>query len=250
MEERKVKKYSKEIKQSLDDINKLIEVPSLIQRMTLDTLREFDVSQFKNTDKTKFKNLTQSIENISDGSIKEAFKIIYNQTCVLAVSALSATLEKYFINFVVAHWSKINFSKEDAKLSLAEISKYDCNIKPFLGKILLEKVNSIKFQDLQSTKRSFDKYCKKTVTIDNETEKSIIFYQQCRHVLVHKNGYIDGEFLKKVGDNNIKNYGIGDKIELDRADWENIKINFSKLVDLITTHKSEYDLVISNKDEK
>lgn len=245
----KIKKYSKEINQSLNDINKLIEVPSLIQKMTLNSLQGFDVSQFKNTEKTKFGNLIQSIKNINDESIKEAFKIIYNQACVLAVSALSATLEKYFINFVVAHWNKINFSKEEVKLSLAEISKYNFIIKPFLGEILLEKVNSINFQDLQATKRSFNKYCKKAVIVDDETEKFIIFYQQCRHVLVHKNGHVDKEFLKKVENNNIKNYRIGEKIELNKVDWENIKINFSKLVNLVTTHKSEYDLVTSNRDD-
>lgn len=250
MENIKLGKYSKEISQSFSDINRLIDVPNLIQGMTLVNLKGFDLSLLKNTEKAKFNNLIKSIENISDGSIKESFKIIYNQVCVLAVSALSATLEKYFINFIIAHWNKMDFSKEETKISLAELSKYNFNIKPFLGNILLEKINSINFQDLQKTKISFEKYCKKKIVLDKEVETAIIFYQQCRHILVHKNGYVDKEFLKKVGDNNIKKYQIGDKIELDKSDWESIKNNFLELVNMVTIQKSEYDLTTSVQDEK
>jgi hypothetical protein len=243
MEGVKSSKYFKDINQSFYDIDQLIEVPNLIQRLALDCLKKLDSSTLKNTDKIKLNNSIQLLENISDGSIKESFKIIYNQVCILAVSASNATLEKYFINFITSHWKKLSFSQEVAKLSLAELSEYNFNIKPFLGEIILKKITAINFQDLQSIVRSFEQYCKKSIVIDDDLKKIIIFYQQCRHVLVHKNGYVDKDFIKKTGNNNLKNYMMGDKIELNKSDWINIKNTFPKIIEIIVNQKSEYDLI-------
>lgn len=246
MEKIKFGKHSKIIRNNLNNIGEIIEFPGFIKEMVLLNLKTFDLSQVKNTDKIKFNNLIQTIENISDQSMKGTLKIIYNQACVLAVSALSAILEKHFVNLIIAHWRKMDFSKEDVKITLAELADYKFNIKPFLGNILLKKLNSINFQDLQSTIRSFDKYCKKKIKLDKDVEETVIFYQQCRHIIVHKNGYVDNEFIKKVGSNIIKLYQNGEKIELNELDWEKIKNSFPRLVDIITSQKSEYDLDFLN----
>ena len=39
----------------------------------------------------------------------------------------------------------------------------------------------------------------------------------------------------------MKSYNVGDEIELDKSDWESIKINFSSLVEIITAQKSDND---------
>ena len=48
------------------------------------------------TDRNIIENTKKALENISESSIKNNFKIIYSQMCVLAVSSLEAILKRYF----------------------------------------------------------------------------------------------------------------------------------------------------------
>lgn len=227
--------HTKIFQDGLEEIDSLVSTPYAMRELALSTLRKINLAPLHHFEKMKIKNSIQALANISDSSFKRSFTIIFNQVCVLSVSILNATLENFFVNYSISNWDKIKIKKDKKiKFTIQEIAEHKFKLRHIVGNLILAKDTSISFQDLQSTLRTFDDYFGKKIKIDNETKKNTIFYQQCRHILVHRNGIVDGDFLRKVGENNIKKYKLDDKIELDEKDWENIKKSFSKIVDLIT----------------
>jgi len=224
--------YRENFKHSLDYIEKLISTPNQVKDIAISGLKDIDFSSLKNTENVKINNLIKCIDNISSSTLKREYSIIYNQSCILAVSALESTIEKYFINNINSNWKKLNLCDEKIKLSLKELSEYEFNIKPNLGEIILNKSDFINFQDLQSIIRTFKEYFDKNINLNIETKNDVILYQQIRHVLAHKNEIIDEEFLKKTKE--LKHgYTKSDKVKLDNKDWENIKVSFYNLIDSI-----------------
>lgn len=235
-------KYINELETRFSEIDKLIFVPHSIQEFALHQLHSLSNVDLTTLGHRKVGGMITAMKNIEDVSIREAFKIIYNQVCILAVSALSTVLEKYFINFINANWNKINLSEEKTKISFSELAEYDFNLKSSLGNVILEKFEDINLQDLQSIVRSFEKYCGKKISPANKTQGSVIFYQQARHLLVHRDGIVDEEFLKKVGVYNFRLCKLGDRIEFDKSDWDLIRNSFSELVRITVDQKSDFDL--------
>lgn len=220
--------YLEYFEEDLGKIEKLISAPNLIREHILNNLKNINFDKLENTEKTKLNNSIKSIENISNESFKNEFKIIYNQVCILAVSSLSANIEKYFKDFIIIPEVTIGVKNlEKIKLNLQEILQYRNINFENLGDIILEKDNSINFQDLQSTIRSFNEYLGKNIKLGDGLRNKIIFYQQCRNVLVHKNGLVDDNFVKKTNkESNIKEYKTGDIIQLDFSDWISMKNSF------------------------
>lgn len=232
-----MKDYCAILNKSLENIEKLIETPKLMQNFIFDSLKNLDKeNDLTNTGKIKINNVIKTIENIEEGNLKKNFQIIYNQTCVLASSALAVVLEEFFINYVRSNWNKIQIKdKKDIKFPLSELLKYNLRLVAEIGKLILEKDNSIKLDDLQSLIRTFDDYFNIKIKISERVKRNIIFYQQCRHIIVHKNSIIDQDFLDKVSENkcNIKNYKVSNVIILDNTDWDNIKKYFPQLIEEI-----------------
>src|SRR5579862_669414 len=186
--------YKVEFEKELGEVEKLIETPNLMKDHALGTLnRVYKDPSLSNTARTSVDNGIKALQAISDETLKANYQAIYNQCCVLAVSLLAAKLEKYFINFGNGNWEKIDVSKKggEVKFSLSELAEHGYNIRPNIAQLIRSKDSSISFQDLRSIKRSFQGYFSKNVSVDNECEKSIIFYQQCRHNIVHQGGVID-----------------------------------------------------------
>jgi len=229
--------YIEKFKKDLEDIEQLISTPDTIKDFVIKSLKKMRVSELKYSERTIVKNLILSLENISQHSISKSYKIIYNQVCILAVSALAAAIEKYFIDAIKESSKQIILPKE-IKISLAEAQeKYKFEIKNNLGKIILEKDNSINFQDLQSTIRTFKNYFSRNIKLKSKVKDFVIFYQQCRHVLVHKNGIIDDEFLSRTSKltiKKLKQYEKGDKVELNKEDWRQIKTSFISFIQSLT----------------
>jgi len=229
--------YQEDFNRDLENIEQLISAPIAVKDIVLGNLKKLERLPY--TEQTKVNNTIRLIENIENDSLKKEFDIIYNQVCILAVSALSATIEKYFVNYVNSNVHDVGFNK-NIKLDFGELKKYNFNLKPELGKIFLEKDNSINFQDLQSILRSFEIYLKIKIEINEEIKNYIIFYQQCRHIIVHKNCKVDKDFLNKVDENaNFKKYRLGDTIQLDEKDWSNIKSSFIELIKNISINKNK-----------
>jgi uncharacterized protein (UPF0147 family) len=220
--------YITQFEESLKEIESLISTPERIRQFAIESIKKIDRKEnLTNVGKIKLQNTIKALENISDKTIKEHYQIIYNQLCVLAVSTLAAVLENYFIDFVQINWKEINIPT-NLKIRLADLKeKYEMDAKKFLGEIIINNDSSINFQNFESIIRTFKEYCNKEIKLDKKTESAVTFYLQCRHVLVHKNGIVDEEFLNKT---KSKRYRKGEKIKLNEHDWESIKESFLELV--------------------
>jgi len=226
--------HIEEFTASLKKIDQLIRTPNLIQSTAVEAIKGIDRKELKPVTQNQYDRALQLLTNISDGSIKDSYTIIYNQLCVLAVSALSAQLEKYFINYANSHWKQVN-NPNKIKLDLEQIKGYDFQLKAFLGRILMRNDNSIKFQDLQSTIRSFKEYFNKDINITEQLKNEIIFYQQIRHILVHNDGIVNTEFIRKTQSANLKNYTEGAIVQLEASDWGLIQKSFTEFVSIVVT---------------
>jgi len=229
--------YIIEFDQELEEIEKLIQTPELIRSYSLEVLESVFKKGIPYTYKTSISNGILALKNISDRSIRDNYEAIYNQCCVLAVSLLGAKIEKYFINYGNYNWDKIDTSKKgkEIKFSLSELAEHEYNLKPSIMKLIKNKDSSISFQDLLSTKRTFDDFFKKNIELKDSSEKSIIFYQQCRHNIVHAGGRVDETFLSRLTPKkaNIKKYELGEKIKLNDSDWKEIKLSFRQLIETL-----------------
>lgn len=227
-----------EFEKELNKIEKLISLPNLIREVAINALKSIDLSTLKFEDKSKVDNSIKSIENIKDKSIDDSYKVIYNQSCVLAVSSLSAILEKYFINYIKSNRGLV---KVESKITfkLSDIAPYDFDIKSVIGELITEKDSSINFQNVVGIEEVFKTYFDEIIVFDEKLKSTAIFYQQCRHTIVHKSGIVDKEFIKKVSNSNIKGYIVGDRIELDGEDWENIKKSFVHVINSIIFRKNK-----------
>lgn len=226
--------YKKEFRLELANIEKLIATPELIRSLALSALLPL---QNKSALSSPVNNAIAALENISTSNIAANYEIIYNQVCVLAVSALSAALEKYFVNYANYNWQQIDTSQSDIRFKLEDLAEHGFNLRPSIGSIIKSKDNRINFQDLQSTKRTFEKLLRKTINLSPEVERKIIFYQQARHVIVHNSGFVDDDFVKKCGSNNFKAYKLGNKVQLDEEDWKSIKSSFEAIIEEYTKHQ-------------
>lgn len=222
--------WIKKFAYSFDNINQLVEIPNEIIDIVLTGLNDIDFSPLLRLEKAKLNNVKKNIENISSESIKDNYKIIYNQMCILSVSSLSALLEEHFQECLLNIDLKNNLNESrDIKITIKEIVDVDFDIKTNIGKIVLDKDSDINFQDLQSIFRTYKKYFNYDIVVDQTVKSNVLFFQQCRHSLVHKDGIVDNHFIKMVEGNNIKNFSLGDKIQLDESDWNNIRNNFNVL---------------------
>ena len=224
--------YIQQFSNSLNEIEELINTPEAIREYAIQSISQLIQGEdLTNTGGRKVSNIKRGLENISDKSIKKHYQIIYNQVCVLAVSSLSVILEKLFIELMQKNpsqsWVTDSDKSKKIKISIAEMQKYNYDVKNNLGQIIVKKDDSINFQDLNAILRTFAHYLQKKIKLNSETRDSIIFYQQCRHIIVHKNGIIDQEFINKTKSTQYnKRYSTGDKIQLNKDDWKVIKKSF------------------------
>lgn len=227
------KRLLEEFEEELDDIGVLSETPKLIIEHAKQTLKSAIQAESNNTAKTRLNNGIQSLNNISNDSIRENYKIIYSQMCILAVSSLEATLKKYFQHKVkdVNKINKHNDALSNIKITAFELLNKDNDLTQSFVQIINDRENN-KFQSLKNIKEVFKSYFEKDVILDEEDEKRIIFYLELRNVLVHKSGIIDVRFTGATDKMkaNLRNYKIGDKVICSELDWKDSSEVFLKLV--------------------
>lgn len=234
--------YAKEFQTIIDDIDKLVTTPDLIKQGALSALQTVLKQPLNHTTKNVLNNAVQSLQNIQDSSIRENFRVIYSQMCILAVSALEATLKQYFVN-ACSNLSNINLKNErlkEIRITALDLVEHKLKYTQDFGQLILDKEKS-NFQDLKSIKRVFSTYLNKELDLPESAEKKIAFYLECRHVLVHRGGKIDQKFIDSTNtfNANVKNYSLGQSIELDHTDWGHIKDVFSELVEETTKKRAE-----------
>lgn len=226
----------------LNKIDQLESTPNLIRGAAINSIDNAIQAEVSNTTRKKLENAKKSLENIKDSSMSQSFKVIYSQMCVLAVSSLEATLKRYFVNRLNDARNINQKSKKvlDIKVSFAEILENELKFGGKTGSLILDKAQ-LNFQDLGAIIRNFEEYANKEIDLDNETKKRVCFYLEARHVLVHKGGKVDDKLLYATNtmSANLKNYALGDEVELDSLDWKNIKSSFTKLVEITTKPQEE-----------
>lgn len=233
--------YSSDFEKDLKNIDKLEQTAHKIKEIAIQALEKaIWVPGLPTTVKMTLENNRDVLKNIHDESIKENFRVIYLQMCVLAVSSLEATLKKYFEN-ALNDFNKVNPESKGLKgatITLVELAKKGLSYRSGFGTLVLEKIKP-NFQDLKSIKSNFKDYLSKDINLGSEIEKKICFYLELRHVLVHKGGVVDKKFVDATDSfgANIKNYGKDDRVEIDSSDWTDIKQCFSQLVKDITRYE-------------
>lgn len=234
--------YVKQFIDELDKIDKLEQTPKLIKETAIASLKSAAAqSGLNHTTKIQLENKEKMLENISDISLADNFRVIYAQMCVLAVSSLEALLKRYFEN-MLNHPDNINHNTkklENLKVSLAELLENKLKFNGRFGNLVVEKA-SLKFQDLQTIKRNFTDYTTKLINLDKTKEKELCFYLEIRHILVHKGGVVDDKFVNATNSfgANLKNYKVGDHVELNSSDWQKMKDATKYLVIEITRHQT------------
>jgi hypothetical protein len=233
-----MKNYIQDFQEELENIGKLVETPDMIKRIALSALENALRQDLKFTTKNSLSNTKKSLENIADSSIKENYKIIYSQMCILAVSSLEALLKRYFLDSA-SFMNNINLENEKLtkiKITAVDLLNHNLDYTSEFGNLLLEAERA-SFQDLKSIKETFESYLKLKFNLKIEEERLIIYYLELRHVLVHRGGRIDKKFVDATTkmNANFKNYKPNDLAELDHEDWEKIESSFLVLASSITS---------------
>ncbi len=223
----------------LKDLDKLIETPNIIKQQALSTLKKLKVSKkLYHIDRTTVEQGIKVLDNISSGSICDNYRIIYAQLCVLATSVLEAILKEYFIE-AISNVKNLNTNNErlaNIKITAADLVDHKLDYTLEFPRLILENAKN-EFQNLKKLKELFKAYLNKTTTLDDNTEKQVIFYLECRHAIVHKGSMADANFIRNITSYkraNLKKYKIKDRIDLSEQDWNNIKCSYRKLVENLT----------------
>ena len=229
------------LKSRLEKIEKLESTPMIMRDQAVQCLRRvLKKSQLKHNDRNIIENKINLLENIKEESMKEQFSVIYSQMCVLAVSSLEAILKEYFVD---SFNDKTDINIENKKLNeikvtIRDIIDNELNFDNKLGALIIER-DKPNFQDLKSILNNFKNYFNKEIELESNLQKKLCFYLEIRHLLVHKGGVVDKKFINstKVLDANIKNYEVGDTVEIKSSDWVDMKQAFLGLLDTLTRGK-------------
>ena len=234
--------YVIKLKSRFEKIEKLESTPMIMRDQAVQCLEKV-INKSKKlvyNDKKVIQNSINSLENIKEESMKEQFSVIYSQMCVLAVSSVEAILKDYFID---SFNNKTDINMENKKLNeikvtIRDIIDNELNFDNKLGSLILER-DKPNFQDLKSILSNFKNYFNKEIELEGNLKKKLCFYLEIRHLLVHKGGVVDKKFINstKVLDANIKNYEVGDTVEIRSSDWVDMKQAFLGLLDTLTRGK-------------
>ena len=226
------------LKSRLEKIEKLESTPMIMRDQAVQCLRTvLKKSQLKHNDRNIIENKINLLENIKEESMKEQFSVIYSQMCVLAVSSLEAILKEYFVDSFNDK-TDINIKNKrlnEIKVTIRDIIDNELNFDNKLGALILER-DKPNFQDLKSILSNFKNYFNKEIELKSDLQKKLCFYLEVRHLLVHKGGVVDKKFINstEVLDANIKNYEVGDTVEIKSSDWIDMKQAFLDLLGMLT----------------
>ena len=229
----------------IEDIGELVLLPNDVRRYAINALNGMERTAVKrHGSQHPIDSTIRTLENINDDSINDKYKIVYNQLNILATSALEATLKHYFIDclrdttLLNRGSDKLRKRLDSIKVTAFDLVQNDLNYKDRFVELIMEKEGS-NFQNLKKIKGVFSDYFNKDIELSDDDARRIIFYTECRHVLVHKSGIIDKNFIRNTENNscieaNIKEYKEKDEVRFDAEDWEDMKQGYVALVKEVT----------------
>lgn len=148
----------------------------------------------------KVGNRLQLLKNIRDAqSLRPSYQTIYNQCVVLLVSYFDASMGDLFratAAYALIANRNLPICERTVDLSWRNLSRPDVPVALLIADRIVEQ-DKIKFQDMQSIRRAFER----NLGVDfgrDETANDIILGQAARHVMVHAAGKIDVRFLEQV----------------------------------------------------
>lgn len=239
--------YVTKLSSRFEKIEKLESTPMIMRDQAVQCLGTvLKRSQLKYNDRNIIENNIALLENIKEESMKEQFSVIYSQMCVLAVSSLEAVLKDYFVDSFndKTDLNMKNKKLDEVKVTIRDIIDNELNFDNKLGSLILER-DKPNFQDLKSILSNFKNYFNKEIKLESDLRKKLCFYLEIGHLLVHKGGVVDKKFVNstKVLDANIKNYEVGDTVEIKSPDWINMKQAFLSLMGMLTGEKATTEMV-------
>jgi hypothetical protein len=166
----------------IEDIQAIIDVPSTIRGIAIDTLRSVDKGGRLNN---PIANGIHVLENIQVGSIAKSYDAIFNLVCVLTVSVLADSFKSLFVEYGKANGFSLpkSFSKKiniDVR-QLVDINPYSNT----LPQVIIQHDLSIQFEDLQSVVRTFKDYYQYDLNLSSDEEKMLIFQTSPRIGLIY-----------------------------------------------------------------
>lgn len=225
----------------IEDIGELALLPNDVRRYAINALNRMERTAVKRRgSQHPIDSTIQTLENINDDSINDKYKIVYNQLNILATSALEATLKHYFIDclrdttLLNRGSDKLRRRLDSIKVTAFDLVQNDLDYKNRFAELIMEKEGS-NFQNLKKIKGVFSDYFSKDIELSDDDTRRIIFYTECRHILVHKSGRIDKNFIRNTENNNyieanIKRYKEKDEVGFDAGDWEDMTQAYTALV--------------------
>lgn len=232
--------YLVDFKLQLEEIENLISTPNQVRDFAVSKLKDIEgkatVPKGPNGSNI-LKNAIKALENLDEESLESSYKVIFRQTLVLATSTLEATLKKYFEELI----SKPELLNKDSsrlgqiKITAKELANYGLDYSGAFAKLILDNERN-SFQNLKKIKDTFSDYLNISLELDEEVEKKLIFYLESRHVLVHKSGIVDDDFIRNASKYlkaNLHNYSHGDNIKISEKDWGDIKHSYTNLVGIV-----------------
>lgn len=211
-----------------------------------------EISGF-NTTKTKIRNQTALVRNLSKNkTLQSQFEIFNSQIVVLMVGALEAHL--YDIVKAIGDNNPELFVFDNGSGGKSKIIKFESSLldeKTSVGEIMRhyfkEQDGGVSFQDIQSIVRFFSE--KLTCDLDIiDYQDVLVFGTAARNVTVHNNQIIDRRFLTQIRDTvhidaeiedeegkKVKRFSDGVRLSITQNDISAIKEALLSLVSEISS---------------
>lgn len=201
-----LKQIEKEFSDYADSIHKLLTFDDFVVKDALnyfdDPIQILERNFPQNPALDKLRMGRKSVSNIREhGSLKPFYKVIYNQTVVICVSVLAATLESVFRYLIGINYPSLPARKKDRKISIGELLEVVSFEKPkeAFADIVRKADDSISFQDIGSIRRTFGDYFDIHFE-DDSNFHNVAFAIKARHAIVHNGGRIDANFRRYAKD--------------------------------------------------
>lgn len=205
-------------------------------KQQLGYLPESYLSKVRNAN-TSFENMSRTVSNAQN----EISSKLHSQGIVLLMGNAESILESAFSQLVIYNFRKIKIeNNKSINFTLQEIVSSPKDIE--LGLLLIKKLEKISFQNVLQLEKVLRDYFDIRVGKDHITR--LHEYWQIRHIIVHKQGNIDQQFLKNLNNLGIdtKKYKLHRKIVLNRQDYDDCSNLLSHLFEHLDNEMARLEL--------
>lgn len=204
---------------------------------------------------SKVANREKVFENMSKTVVVKQRAIssqLYSQGLVLLMGNAESILSNMFEMLIISNFRKIKLKKSKSiGFTLQEV--IEAKGDGHLGLMLLEKLKGEKnpseklsFQNMQQLQGILKGYF--GINVGDEFVKELHEYWQVRHIIIHKQGFIDERFVRNLKAANIetKKYKLYSRVALTKEDYRNcfgaLVLMFEQIDNELDRLKLEYSI--------